>query len=528
MIKYKDNMVVILLGLIKGLNVRVSSFTVRKTLLSHPDYPSLLAISECLKEWNVPHETFRADKNDVDVNEITFPFIANLSPHGGNLVLVHDINSGKVKYSDCLNRYVIIDEADFISQWDGIVLLAENSTKSGEKNYKKAVVDGLVQSATYPILLTTLAVCIISSLIVQNPGSGIIVLSFLKSIGIVISILLLIHSFDADNNYLKRVCNFGNSGDCSNILNSDSAKLNNWLSWSEVGFFYFTGSFACLLLFPSSILYLKWLNILCLPYTLYSIGYQIIKKTWCILCCSVQLLLWLEAMTFSFYGDTLINGIKNTISPVQASIFLLPFLMIMSIWMLIKPKIQTIVDMPAIKKQLSRFKSDSELFHQLLVRQSKYTIPNSLQPIILGDKNAGTIITVVSGPFCGACGRAHKYIEEWSENDGDIQFQFIFTHPNIDNDVRTIVSRHLSSLVLTSDNLTAKNGMRDWYGKMDKSYGKWAAKYPANFSDDISALAQQQYEWCRSADIAVTPTYFINGYKLMDYYDLDDIKYLIS
>ena len=34
-------------------------------------------------------------------------------------------------------------------------------------------------------------------------------------------------------------------------------------------------------------------------------------------------------------------------------------------------------------------------------------------------------------------------------------------------------------------------------------------------------------KWCQSANIEATPTKYVNGYKLPDWYKIEDLKYFI-
>lgn len=68
-------------------------------------------------------------------------------------------------------------------------------------------------------------------------------------------------------------------------------------------FFYFVGGFISLLVAGSqaiNVLYvLAWLNVLTLPYTLFSVYYQWkVARQWCVLCLTVQGILLAESITY--------------------------------------------------------------------------------------------------------------------------------------------------------------------------------------------------------------------------------------
>ena len=92
------------------------------------------------------------------------------------------------------------------------------------------------------------------------------------------------------------------------MLETKASSFFGIFSWSEVGFTYFSVSLLALLIFPQWICYLAACNILCLPFTFWSIWYQKFRaRNWCTLCVSVQATLWL--LFFCYLGGGWIAGI---------------------------------------------------------------------------------------------------------------------------------------------------------------------------------------------------------------------------
>ncbi len=330
-------------------------------------------------------------------------------------------------------------------------------------------------------------------------------------------------SLNANNPFVKNLCSLGGKSDCNAILKSDAAKVTSWLSWSEVGYFYFAGSLLSLLFAPASFSFLAWLNLFALPYTIYSISYQYSNKNWCILCCSVQALLVLEAVVFL---STQNYGLSNL--PTFGLITLVSFLSPILIWSFLKPFFADASQIKSLKRQLKKFKYNSELFNQALKNQPRYAIGKELMPIRMGNPDAETIITMVSNPFCGPCAKAHQTIDEWLKFRDDIQLKVIFTTADDENDPRTKVSRHLSALSTHENTKMVENAMNDWYNSSNKNYDDWAKRYPVVMNQDVAMVTQNQKSWCDMAEITSTPTILVNGYKLPDPYRLEDIKHLLD
>jgi glutaredoxin len=525
-IKNAGNTVYVLHSLIKKLKIQVSSFTIEKDLLDHPDYPSLLAISDCLTSWNIPNEAFKINKEVCDVKELPFPFIAHLKREGGEFVLIQGIEADKVSFSNEKKKRGDLKQSEFLKFWDGIILFAEKDEDSGEKEYNQSLIKGWINETRLPFLILILLCWVFYTINFGDTSLSYLSLVLIKLTGIGVCGLLLTHSINANNPLVKNLCSLGEKNNCNGILKSDAAKVTSWLSWSEVGMFYFAGSLIYLLLNPSGILALSCLNILCLPYTIYSISYQIKIKNLCVLCCFVQTLLWMEAIVFFVYGISFQPLPLNMRFSDIISISMY-FLVPIAIWGFIKPYLLKSERVKSLNQQLKKFKYNSTLFNQLLGSQTKYSIPDDLMPITIGNPEANTVITMVSNPFCDPCGVAHKTLQEWLNQRNDIQLKVLFVTANHEDDALTKVASHITSLSLSTDKVVVEEALNDWYNQSSKNYDSWAEKHPISNREGLEIAIQKQKEWCEMAEIQFTPTIFINGYKLTDPYSLDDIKYLL-
>jgi protein-disulfide isomerase len=135
---------------------------------------------------------------------------------------------------------------------------------------------------------------------------------------------------------------------------------------------------------------------------------------------------------------------------------------------------------------------------------------------------------MVSNPFCAPCAKTHELLDNWLKQRDDIKLKIIFSTANHDNDQKTKVAKHVAALTLLKDAQLVENALNDWYKQNSKNYDAWAAKYPANFNEEVNNATQKQKTWCDMAEIAFTPTILVNGHKLPEPYRLDDIKYLLT
>ncbi|RZL09249.1 MAG: hypothetical protein EOO89_21870 [Pedobacter sp.] len=424
-------------------------------------------------------------------------------------------------------------ESIFLKLWDGILLHAEPTEKSGDKEFRDSKIKGNLDALRVPLAIAASFAVLLMLLTNAQPSSWLTTLFVVKFAGLAIAVLLLIQSIDANNPLIQNLCSLGGKNNCNAILKSEAAKINSWLTWSEVGFFYFAGSLLTLLLpatsaFASVATLLSYLSLLALPYTVYSISYQYRTGNWCLLCCGIQAVLWLEAVTFILspfsFNDLSTNGAEIAIITAFAVGFMVP----LAIWAFIKPFLLNASQVRPLKNQLKKFKYNSQLFNQVLTSQPRFAVPDKIMPILLGNPEAETVITMVSNPFCGPCAIVHKLLEGWLATRNDIQLKIVFSTANSDDDPRTQVSRHLSALSKLDNKATIELALNAWYESTRKDYADWALKYPVQLDNEQEEVTQHQKEWCDMADITFTPTILINGYKLPDPYRLEDIKYLIA
>jgi len=444
------------------------------------------------------------------------------------LVTHLDENKAIVSTHKWKNKVLPIDE--FKKLYSGSILLAEKQDRSGEADYAAKLRHERVNDLRLPVFFTGTAILLLAFLFlhtsfINNLNLPVALLALFKTAGLATAILLLVQSIDANNPLIQKLCGDDNKN-CSAILSSKAAKVVEELSWSETGFFYFAGTWLVLIFsngHTALIQALAVLNVISLPYTFYSVYYQWrVAKQWCIFCCTIQALLWLEFFAFipslllplqlPYLGEwgSLITGLT---APVL-------------LWIIFKPFLLQSKQLKPLKQQLRAFKYNTDLFKKLLNEEVQYALPKEEDSLIIGNHEAEKIITMVANPYCQPCAKAHKALQ-WMDGRNDVKLQVIFSTSAKENDKKVIVASHLLAMQNTSDAITVKKAMHDWYEQKQKNYEDWAQNYPAE--KNITAIGQleNQREWCKLAEISDTPTLFINGRRLPRAYQIEDLKYFI-
>ena len=516
------------------LNVKVNNSTVNETLQNHPDWPSLLCISDSLNKWHIPNAAGKIDKNDIE--QLPTPFIAYTNDRETPLYLITQITKAEIhSYQKNYSKQKTETREEFLAKWSGVYLIAEPTEISGEpdyeKNKRKAFFNFMVPVAAFATLI------IISFLFVSKivgaanvaafSRTGIYLQYLLLLAGVVVTSLLLWYEVDKNNPMLQKFCTGIAKGNCNAILTGKQAKVFKWLSWSEVGFFYFTGGLLTLLFAENAVAVLAWINILALPYIVFSVYYQWrVAKQWCVLCLAVQTLLIFGAVNSIASGFLILfpqlsfSFVANTIL-----LYLLPVLT----WYAAKPFILKLQEAKNTKREYLRIKFNTEIFDTLLKKQKSITTSAEGLGINLGNPAATNTLIKVCNPYCGPCAKAHPQIESLLEQHDNLRVKIIFTTPNVENNIMVKPIRHLLAIYEKNEEVILKKALDDWYLSDKKDYEVFASKYPMNGEllkqgDKIEAMSK----WCNAMEIIVTPTIFINGHQMPDAYSIEDLQYFLQ
>jgi uncharacterized membrane protein len=163
----------------------------------------------------------------------------------------------------------------------------------------------------------------------------------LKIFGFSASVLLILG--ELGHPLFDRVCPRWEKINCQAVLVSPAAKIFGVIPMADLGGVYFGGGIILICFsmndphFFHHIYLLAILNLLTLPYTVFSVLYQaFVVKYWCYLCMIVQLLFWLEFWQFyQFLAAGVPRFTFEDFFPILWS-FGLPLL----IWILLRPVIK--------------------------------------------------------------------------------------------------------------------------------------------------------------------------------------------
>ncbi|MFC7525730.1 vitamin K epoxide reductase family protein [Parapedobacter sp. GCM10030251] len=521
------------------LNLRVTRNTLYRSVDEHPDYPSMLALSDAFSEFGA--ETFAAKLTSEQLEQVNIPFITQIKlpdNHGEFFTVVNPKTDGSLEFFHPEKRiWETSTLNEFAEIFTGFVLVAEPREIAGEQDF--AVKRKLEKNESRKkigsfIFLSVLVLVFIGSTMFLERTQGILFSFYLLLFfsGIAITTLLLWYEVDQHNPALKKVCGSGGKkANCGAILNSKASNLFG-VSWSLIGFTYFMG--ATLILVIGGLENAKflqmvgWLSLLAVAYTGFSIYYQRwIARQWCRLCLYIQAVLVLQAVVATRAGWPFLP--IDDLSIRDGVTLLLSFLFPFIVGQFSLSALKRARAGEAQGRELRRLKNNLPIFQSLLSKQKAITIDPSGLGITLGDASAKHKIIKVCNPYCGPCAIAHPIIEEIIHGNPDVQVQIIFTAGDDEKDIKAPPVKHLMAIAEKADESMLKRALGDWYNAEKKDYDFFAKKYPLNgeLEKQGEKLAKMK-KWCDETAVNVTPTFFVDGYQLPDVYSIKDLKYLLK
>jgi uncharacterized membrane protein/protein-disulfide isomerase len=520
-----------LLKLLNHSGVNVDNDLLNEELEKHPDYPSLLAVCDVLTAFNIENSACRVSCEEL--SDVPCPFLAHVKTDDGDLVMVTRVHGNNIYVSSekWTNHKLSIES--FKKMFTGVVLTIEPPEEQMiAKTLSHTLKPLKTPVAAAGVMLIFIAALIFHTGYFANLSWQLLSLTTFKSVGLITAILLLVQSIDSNNPLVQALCQSEGKIDCNAILSSKAATVFEGLTWSEVGFFYFASTWLILLFGDRSAPIwqtLAILNFVSLPYTIYSIYYQVrVARQWCVLCCTVQALLWLEfiPLVSAVNNKSFVFG-QGWDMAAATTLFICLFIPVI-LWIILKPLLLKIQQLQPLKHQLRKFKYNTELFNKMLTAQPKYALPDKEWSIVLGNAEADNIFTIVTSPYCQPCAKMHKVLEEFLDQNGDIQARVVFTAQNNDKDRNTPISRHFMALYELCDKTVVKNALHDWYEQKQKNYEAWAKTYPVKLNEAEFYKLDKQRAWCSLAEVSGTPTLLLNGYRLPQLYQLPDLKYMLQ
>ncbi|PTX59522.1 protein-disulfide isomerase [Kordia periserrulae] len=483
---------------------------------SHPAFPSLLALSDTLRFFNVENGALHVQSSEIDA----LPnFFMTKFKHAqeDSLALVEIKNSHRYTIYENSNKRTI-SKSNLLQEWLGIVFLIENTE---ETNLKK------IRYSWKHILLTLCVLSFFGLCTAYVQSLPYFVFFLLPVIGCTLSIVALKDVFNIKNPVVAALCDGETTTNCKSVMQT-AGKLT---ILSDLCFVFFTYQ---LLAFTISVAtqtfqwYLSLQKIIVfttIPVILFSLYYQfaVVKKR-CAICMSIAGIILLELV----YITTLSNITSFDQIPFsQYNFTAFLFFAIALGWYFLK---NILIENQTLKqKQIlaQKFKRNYTVFKNTLTSTSKtVATPPTLT---FGNPDALVTLDFITSPYCRYCKKPLQQLRKLLETYADaIAVRFIynvnFKHLH-DDDIHFL--QQLYHLHETKGDEAFFKALNFWYQTQD--YEKWLAKYRQNIdANRILYILQQQRNWCLQHKITFTPALLVNSYILPESYAIDDLSHFID
>lgn len=484
-----------------------------ESFLSHPNYPSLYAVTDTLSYLSIDNLAIKIPKDQfVELPE------SFLTIYKEELTLIKKENSSVLIENEKGSKLRISSD-EFLKEWSQIIVVIESNTEIKKNQIKNNYPKWLLYSL--PALLLVL-----SSIFLFNfSGLSFFVLS-LTIIGLIFSVLILQEKFGIKTEIGSKLCNVSAQASCDSVIKSDKSELFKGLSFYDLPILFFSINFLAIIADPiNSTLLIVDLSLASIPFLGYSIWIQKVKlKKWCFLCLAVSSIILIQGflgmLSFLPFRDF---NFQNSLVYLQVSI------LITSGWFFIRPIIQRSIQLKDELNVYKRLKRNFKVFKSFSKKIEVNEGFEKLKGIQYGDINAPVNLTLFLSPSCGHCHKAFKDAKDLFEKNKKNVFLNILFNVNPENRSNEYLSVVETLLALNISNQEmAKEALVDWHIK-NISLIEWKEKWCLSSYDMIvNNHIVRQYEWCLANKFNFTPVKIVNGELFPNEYDLSDIKYFLN
>ncbi len=506
---------------LRFIKIPVSEKYVRKIIASHPDFPSLLSISDILHRFGIDHAVGRIEMEALA--ELPYPYLLPLNKGRSDILLIK-------------SKQDLVKHKIDLEQWSGIVLQAEPLKKTINKTNHELFLKERRSRQYASALLALLAILLLIPFV--GSFSWIAFTLLITSLaGAVVGYFIFAKEMGVTYTVVDAFCNPGKTAvnSCDTLLKADISLLGIKFSDAVLTYFIFQVlALGFVQALPQAtigfITVLAWLSVLTLPIMLFSLYYQyFVAKAWCRLCLMVVGILAIQLFVFAmgyFNGCAYLPG---NVSYASALVLAVLFAVIGLTVLLIKSMIEHGNQLSAVGAHGNRVKHDARVFSYLLEQQKKIDDRPFEKEMRVGSPDAPIQIIMVSNLYCNPCKLKHAVVDQLLAMYPDkvsVVFRFVRSGKDVASVGQLVGYWHQAIQGKEDESQQTVDLMHDWFDLWDIE--KFMKKYPVKAVDTRGAkLEAQQYAWIEAVGIRQTPTFFINGYELPKEYVIDDLLVMV-
>ena len=488
---------------LNSIHIHIDSNEFKFQIESHPDSPSLLAFSDALNFFGINNWAFKLDFNDIQ----------NLPDHF--LTILKEEESGSVLYfshvevkNDCFvgtdnnGKKKKIYKEDLKHLWYGIVLLAE------KEEFNK-------RSESLNKLFIIFAILLVWPFIYLKFGSLALLFLITIIIGIYFSIEALKIELGFDSAVSKKFCSIMENADCSQIIKSNKSIFGKFkLSDFSIGLFCF--QLTSLFLFNvdySNNLFsiLLILASMTVPITLYSIYFQrFVERKWCPICLAIISTIYLQLILLivTYKSFFTIENINLYIVYVAVIAITVPAISYYGFKKLL-------INLRSAKESsiLSlKYLRNYQYFKRILKNNKRLEFKET--GIVIGDKNANNIITIITSPLCSFCKETHYNLHQiYDKYKEGLKIEVRLNLPYTEDNKLKELYLQLYNNYLQKGEFLFMKALHEWFEYKD--IDEWLRNYslPIINQNELELNMLKVNNENHKLGQTFTPNLFINNYE---------------
>lgn len=492
----------------------------KENYLSHPNYPSLYAITDSLELSGI--EIVIATVPKEQLQNLPEKFMASIFIENKTEFVLVNKDQARISYENRKGKTIKITFDEFKNIWDGLILaIGENEIK---EKPKPSVFENKNIWFTVPLVLLFfggLLNQINSELFFWNYTAFLL----LSIIGLLLGIFIVQESLGEANPVVSKVCNGSNKTvSCDSVVKSNESKLLFGISFSDLPIVFFFANLFLIVAKPTFFEPIGFFCLLSVPVILYSVYLQQFKiKKWCILCLGVSFVLFLQAIIFLFSYDEMAWNIYEYLQ------YVITVIVAWFLWKTVEKVLISRNDLVSKNRTLFRFKRKFEIFEFLSNKNPVNEEIEILRGITINNQENSIKLQLFLSPSCGHCYSTYKKgLEFFKSYPEKISLEILF-NVNIQNTENPFIPVVESMYeIFLSENNTIINALDDWYIKK-MSLEDWLRKWKqTEISEITKSELEKQYLFCVGNNLNYTPVIVFNKNVYPSDYDLEELKYFIS
>ena len=479
--------------------------------LSHPNYPSIFAITDTLNMLSIENIALKVPKEQFE--ELPNFFLAI---YNDNLTLtIKNISNVTIETENGKNK--VLNYNEFLSGWNDVIIVIE---PNANLVLKKEKINLKWLFYTLPVFAL-----ILLSVVFNHHTINSTILLIISLTGLLISVFIIQEKLGIKNEIASKFCSINTNISCNSVIKSEKSEINQWIGFTDLPLLFFSISVLAIIIQPEQIyIIIGLISLASTPVIIYSLWLQKFKlKKWCVLCLAVSVIILIQSLVFSF-AITLIN-----ISKISIFSFLLSTILLVTIWLLVKPILESKIKIEKEVIDFKKFKRNFEVFNFMSKDIPLINGFNQLEGLQFGNLLSPVKLTIIISPSCGHCHKAFKdgldLVKKFPERVS-LHVLFNINPENIDNPYKLVVETLLAISFINPEN--AESAISDWHIKK-MELKNWLENWNVKTNNmKVNHEIHQQYQWCLENKFNYTPVKIVNEKLIPNEYEINELKYFLN